>query len=145
MRVASYKRLNPALGLKWINSLKRWIASILALCVLSTGSQALAVDEPDLIDLPEMTYPIQKSDEDVAKFINRCVEFELAAKLAVEENNKIWTAHERLVAVEEYNRGLDDAMASSQDLKWYHWLAAIGGAVAAGSVMGFVVAIAVVE
>jgi hypothetical protein len=79
----------------------------------------------------------------MAKWINRCIDFETAAIATVEENNKIWAAHQRLVDADAYDRGFEDANAG--DLQWYHWAGIIGGTLTVGILGGFFIGLVAVK
>jgi hypothetical protein len=143
LRRASYGELKTRRLRNWVNTLKRLITPTVIMIALLGASSASAAEEPALLSLPTLTYPTSPEQPEIAKFLNRCVDFDAAARIVVRRNNDIWAAHERLVATEEYNRGLDDADAMG--LRWYHWAGIVGGTLAAGAAIGFVVTVAVVK
>jgi hypothetical protein len=123
------------------NILKRLLGLMTITMMLLHAPSVLGADEPILLTLPKIKYPIQATKKEVAKFLNRCIDYEAAAIAVVNENNRIWRQHGHLVAAEEYNKGI--AAADSASLQWYHWAAIIGGAMVSGAMIGFVTAVVV--
>jgi len=126
-------------------SLLKKLSLILAMITAtqSTASYARAADDPALIELPELTYPTEPTEPEIAKFLNRCVDYEAAAIATVNSNNAIWVEHEKLVVAEAYNEGLNAAVGDAPTA--LHWVAIIGGSVAIGIVTGIIFGVMVAK